>query len=453
VEPFEEPESQAPISIARWRSSTTSPAPRVERDLALEHGERHRHRDKEGEPALANPAQLDARADVAPDRFGQARAEDAASVRFHRELDLPGGSFDEHARRFDPPAARRFPREDLEIVPRDRFERREPRFPAMPDAVRAKSQPSEGGRVPRGSSASTRTLSVPATPMSASYCRRSTPALRPDGSKGPVERERRARRELPAPASGERSASESGPLRSTGTSRSADQPTPATRRKRSGRIAARDVEGALAGSGSRTTPDRMSLGGAATWWDPTEATRAKANSSMGRLPARHPTHYNGRLGRWETHDSEVGLALAVLASCGNDSLSPAQRQEVRALIAEDRAEQARQVAEARQRVLEKHLSASVDRATEQYRLSTEQKALLLEVVRLDGEKVREVGPKLTEASQNADFDAYQVLYRDMDRWRRAELTTRFGENVGNRLSDDPIWLTVLETSLPTDPRR
>ena len=147
------------------------------------------------------------------------------------------------------------------------------------------------------------------------------------------------------------------------------------------------------------------------------------------------------------------FALAVLASCGNDSLSPAQRQEVRALIAEDRAEQARQAAEARQRVLEKHLSASVDRATEQYHLSTEQKALLLEVVRLDGEKVREVGPKLTEASQNADFDAYQVLYRDMDRWRRAELTTRFGENVGNRLSDDPIWLTVLETSLPTDPRR
>jgi hypothetical protein len=67
------------------------------------------------------------------------------------------------------------------------------------------------------------------------------------------------------PASGDSSAIESVPAVSIGSSRSAVQRPLASRANASGDTIAADVVGVLAGSGKRTMPDTMSLGGAATW--------------------------------------------------------------------------------------------------------------------------------------------------------------------------------------------
>jgi len=142
------------------------------------------------------------------------------------------------------------------------------------------------------------------------------------------------------------------------------------------------------------------------------------------------------------------LALALLAGCGRDSLSPAQRDEVRAMIAADRAEQAQRAEAERQQMLEKHLSAAVDRAADENHLTPEQKETLLEVVRMNEQKVRAVGDRITDAAKNAKLSDMEAIYRDIEEWRRNELSARFGQGLGTRLDQDPLWIAALGPSLP-----
>ena len=142
------------------------------------------------------------------------------------------------------------------------------------------------------------------------------------------------------------------------------------------------------------------------------------------------------------------LALVLLASCGRDTLSPAQRDEVRAMIAADRAEEARKAEDAHQQMLEKHVSAEVDRVADERHLTAEQKAKLLEVVRLNEQKVRALGGKITDAARNADLAAMEGLEREVREWRLAELTTRLGEGIGERLNAEPFWIAAWGQSLP-----
>jgi hypothetical protein len=142
------------------------------------------------------------------------------------------------------------------------------------------------------------------------------------------------------------------------------------------------------------------------------------------------------------------LALALLASCGRDALSPAQREEVRAMIAADRVEQAQKVESERQQMLAKQVSVEVDRVAEENHLTAEQKKELLEVVRLNEKKVRDVADKLVDATRNADTHAFEGVYRDIGDWRLAELSARFGEGTGRRLNKDPFWLATWAQSLP-----
>src|SRR6185369_8132549 len=110
-----------PLFVDRLRARSG-----IDRDRALEHGEGDRDREEEGETARARAAELDARADVAADRVGELRTEDAVAALLHAELDRAGVALDERAGGLDAAAARGLARRDRDVVSLHELERRRP---------------------------------------------------------------------------------------------------------------------------------------------------------------------------------------------------------------------------------------------------------------------------------------------------------------------------------------
>jgi len=77
----------------------------------------------------------------------------------------------------------------------------------------------------------------------------------------------------------------------------------------------------------------------------------------------------------------------------------------------------------------------VERAAEANHLTAEQ-------------RVRAVGDVITEAAKNASLPVMEGIHRDIEDWRRTEPSARFGEGLGSRLDQDPLWIAALGPSLP-----